>query len=114
MKNISKLAVTGFFLLALCGCHKDRAATPVVSSELVECASSLRYIAAAKEAWAKNSGAASNDTPTWDDLKRYLPRGGIPRCAGKGTYTIGTVGELPKCSIASHNEYFRTNQAPPP
>ena len=112
MKGFSKLSAVCFLFLAFCGCHKDQADVPVVSSEIAGCYGSLREIAGAKKVWAKESGAASISTPTWEDLKPYLAHG-PPRCPGNGTYTIGSTEELPKCSIASHNQYFQTNQPRP-
>jgi hypothetical protein len=56
----------------------------------------------AKEAWAANNDNTTNHTPTWDNLKPYFPdrwSNSIPVCPGGGTYTIGPVGEKPKCSI---------------
>jgi hypothetical protein len=43
----------------------------------------------------------SNLDPTWDDLWPYFPArwsNSIPICPAGGTYTIGPVGEKPKCS----------------
>jgi hypothetical protein len=106
VKGISKFSLAGLLLLALCGCHKDQGAIPVASREVAGCAGFLSAIVGAKEVWAKQSGAASNSTPTWDDLNRFFRR--PPNCPGGGTYTIGTLEELPKCSIESHNAYFLT------
>ena len=73
----------------------------------------MSHIDAAKRSWAQDHNAKLDDTPTEDDLLPYFRRS-MPRCPAGGTYTIGKVSELPQCSIAKHNEYFRANVAPSP
>jgi hypothetical protein len=71
------------------------------------CHDNLMRIELAKYDWASENDKTSNDIPTWDDLRPYLPdlpnsrhwSNGLPVCPAGGTYTIGRVGELPKCSI---------------
>ncbi len=109
MNCFSKIAVACLLPLIFCGCHKDQDGAPVVSIELASCAGGLEQIASAKEAWAKETGASSNSISSWDDLKPHFPHG-PPRCSKHGTYTIGAANELPKCTIASHNEYFLSQQ----
>lgn len=113
VKSISKLAAACLLLLAFCGCHKTAAENPAASDAAIACANSLRHITQAKAAWAQKTGASSNNTPTWDDLNRYLPRG-QPVCPVGGTYTIGTMAELPKCSIARHNQHLLSHLEPGP
>lgn len=96
-----------------CGCHKNEAEQPVENAAAIGCANSLRQIVQAKEHWAKHSGEGSNATPTWADLNSYF-RHPVPPCPEGGAYTIGTLGELPKCSIASHNDFFVSHQKPGP
>lgn len=67
------------------------------------CINNLRMIDAAKQQWALEKSKSASDTPTWDDLKPYLGRGGaIPHCPKGGEYTIGSVGQHPTCSIPGH------------
>jgi len=67
------------------------------------CISNLRLIDVAKQQWAVDNKKQNTDTPTWSDLKPYLGRNGaMPACPQGGTYTIGSVGEKPTCSIAGH------------
>jgi hypothetical protein len=68
----------------------------------ISCINNLRQIDAAKHMWAIEHNKADTDTPTEDDLKPYLSNGRIPVCPKGGTYTIGTVGEKPQCSIPGH------------
>ncbi len=74
------------------------------------CLNQLRQIDGAKVQWALKYDQATNHAPTWDDLRPYFIRARLPlACPDGGVYTIGRVGELPACSIASHMEYWRTN-----
>jgi hypothetical protein len=119
VKCIPKLAAASLLLLAFCGCHKsgNGAEQSAVDDATFRCAATLRVIDGAKHAWSERSGAASNATPSWDDLKPFFRPEPPPPCLGKGTYTIGALDELPKCSIAGHNDYFlselKKQQAPP-
>jgi len=66
------------------------------------CANNLRQFDGAKQQWALNNRQTKDDTPTWDDLCPYLggyPDRGMPTCPQGGVYTLGRVGEPPRCSI---------------
>jgi len=70
-----------------------------------ECINNLRLIDGAKQQWALEMGKKAADTPSWSDVKPYIARGpneAIPKCPSGGTYTIGTIGARPECSIAGH------------
>ena len=72
------------------------------SNKIPRCHDNLRRIELAKFNWAGNEAKTTNDTPTWDDLRLYFPdswSNGIPVCPAGGTYTIGRVGEQPRCSV---------------
>jgi len=77
------------------------------------CAGHLNSFVLAKKRWAEDHNAAATETPTFDDLEPYFRRG-MRMCPDDGTYTIGTVAELPKCSIAAHTEYFKAHPPPEP
>ena len=69
------------------------------------CVNNLRLLDAAKQQWALEYRKQSTDTPGVEDLRPYLGRGvngEMPACPNGGTYTFGTVGEKPTCSIAGH------------
>ena len=66
------------------------------------CINNLRQIDAAKQQWALEKSKKETDEPTADDLKTYLKHNELPHCPQGGEYTLGTVGEKPKCSIAGH------------
>ncbi len=53
----------------------------------------------AKQQWALKNHKSSNDVPTWKDIEPSLKAD--LRCPFGGTYTIGRVGDLPTCSLAS-------------
>ena len=65
------------------------------------CVENLRRIELAKQQWAVENHRTTNDVPTWDDLRPYIGKspGEVLRCPGGGTYTLGRVGEPPRCSI---------------
>src|SRR5262245_58333750 len=65
------------------------------------CINNLRVLDGAEETWAKEKGKTTNDIPVMTDLTNYMV--GIPKCPDGGTYTLGPVGQMPKCSIAKHN-----------
>lgn len=69
------------------------------------CMNNLRLIDGAKQSWALENNKKATDVPTWDDIQPYLGMGKLkskPRCPSGGEYTIGPVGELPRCSIPGH------------
>jgi hypothetical protein len=84
----------------------------VRTAKLPACQQNLRQIEIAKGLWADNESKSTNDTPAWSDLRFYLPdwmtnhvdwTNGRPTCPRGGTYTIGRVGESPRCSIGGYN-----------
>jgi septal ring factor EnvC (AmiA/AmiB activator) len=84
-----------------------RAAAPVddATSRMNACINNLRLIDAAKQQWALEQRKTAADVPGWEDLRPYVshgPNGALPTCPDGGTYTIGTVGEKPLCSIPRH------------
>jgi len=77
------------------------------------CINNLRQIDAAKNEWALEHNAKSNDIVTIKDIRPYIERernnpyikldakGNLPKCPSGGTYTIGKVGEPPTCSVGT-------------
>jgi hypothetical protein len=66
------------------------------------CINNLRLIESAKHQWMLDRGKTTNDVPTWDDIRSYLPNmwsNGVPVCPGGGIYTLGRVEESPTCSL---------------
>lgn len=72
------------------------------------CVNNLRIIDAAKDQWALEKNKTTNDTPTWSDLWPYIGRGGTNnslRCPLGGTYIIGRIGAVPKCSLGGYHVF---------
>ena len=113
VRNLTKLPAACLLLFAFCGCGKKEAAKPEADPATVACASHMLRIDRAKKNWAVKQGADTNATPTEDELNTLF-RHGMPTCPGGGAYIIGAVGELPQCSIAAHNEYFKAHLNPEP
>lgn len=77
------------------------------------CINNLRQIDAAKNEWALEHNAKSNNVVTINDIKPYIERernnpfikldakGNLPKCPSGGIYTIGKVGEPPTCSLGT-------------
>ena len=70
-----------------------------------QCINNLRQIDGAKQAWALDNNKTAEDTPTGQDLDKYLLKDSkfeSLHCLKGGTYTINKVGELPTCSVPEH------------
>ena len=66
------------------------------------CVNNLRILDSCKQEWALEHKKATNDIPTWDDLRPYIPNwwtNGMPVCPQGGIYIIGRIGKAPTCSI---------------
>ena len=69
---------------------------PLVTEPVSACVRRLRMLSGIKYIWARENNKSPDDLPTWADLRPFLGR--RPRCPQGGTYTLGRVGEPPKCS----------------
>lgn len=74
----------------------------IAAQQRNQCIANLRLIYAAKQVWALEKNKTDADTPTEQDLLPYIKGGVFPVCPAGGTYTIGTVGQSPTCSIPGH------------
>ncbi len=64
------------------------------------CIENLRQIAIAKEKWALSEDKKQGDPVYEEELKKYIDGGRLPVCPRRGgKYTVGTVGEIPTCSL---------------
>jgi competence protein ComGC len=102
-----------FALVAIPNCIKEPNTSPANA-----CINNLRQIDAAKNEWALEHNAKSNDVVTIKDIRPYIERernnpfikldakGNLPKCPSGGVYTIGEIGEPPTCSLG-------TNVTPP-
>lgn len=64
------------------------------------CQQNIRRIETAKEQWAMDNKVGYDAVPSWQDLARYLPA--QPVCPTNGAYTIGSMRELPTCSVGDN------------
>jgi len=81
--------------------------TPRVHASRNSCISILKQLDAAKATWALEQNKTTNDTPLDSDL--FGPSANIrdkEACPQGGTYTIGKVGEKPRCSLPMHSLDF--------
>jgi len=107
MRNRKVLTAFVFLLplaLAFCGCRSKSYAA------YESCYAKLRQIDGAKQMWALEHHKTTNDVPSWVDLQDYL-KYSPEKCPEGGTYSLGSIGELPHCSISTHDAYWRNNMA---
>lgn len=87
---------------------------PRKPQKLSQCFLNLSEINWCKTCWASDEHKTTNDTPTWNDLSDYLQRhgftNGIPVCPQGGTYTLGRIGEPPRCSIGGPDHSYVMDQ----
>jgi prepilin-type N-terminal cleavage/methylation domain-containing protein len=65
------------------------------------CINNLRQIDGAKEQWALENRKSTGDTIDQAQVDEYLKGQTTPICPANGTYTYGTVGTNPICSLAA-------------
>jgi prepilin-type N-terminal cleavage/methylation domain-containing protein len=66
------------------------------------CINNLRQIDGAKQQWALETKAASDATPTEDNVREYLKNNLMPTCpVGDASYNIQDVVTVPDCPNAS-------------
>lgn len=63
------------------------------------CRGNLRRIESAKRAVAGRTGV-SVGAVSWDDVVKEMG-GQMPRCPAGGDYSLGALGQLPRCSIGA-------------
>ena len=76
------------------------------------CIANLMLIEGAKSTWALENKKELGDVPSEAELfgpAQYLRE--RPECPQGGVYTVGAVGENPKCSIQEHNRQFEESHA---
>ena len=67
------------------------------------CLSNLREIDGAKTMLASAQGLTNGTAISKDQLLPYLRS--WPTCPSGGSYSIGKIGESPKCSYQAHRQY---------
>jgi hypothetical protein len=74
-----------------------------LTGQKVGCINQLKMLERAKITWALERKQTAADVPTWSALigpDREFQS--MPECLSGGTYTLGAVGEPPKCSVPGH------------
>ena|SRR5882724_12858094 len=66
------------------------------------CINNLRQLDGAKQQWALEKRKGTNDVPSVAEISPYVFHQEIPKCPVGGVYTLGPVGENPRCSITGH------------
>jgi hypothetical protein len=67
------------------------------------CLHNLRALDGAKQVWALERKKATNDVPTWQDIRPYMSeKEGFPTCPSGGKYNIGAVNTLASCTYPGH------------
>jgi len=70
------------------------------------CINNLKQIDGAKSTWQLENYKTTNDVPADSDIfgtNQYIRT--KPTCIEGGAYTLGRVGDRPKCSIPDHNAW---------
>lgn len=66
------------------------------------CQATLKSIYYAKQVWSMDRAGSPAKDPAWEDLvPKYIHE--KPKCLSGGTYILGSMNELPTCSINEHN-----------
>jgi hypothetical protein len=65
-----------------------------------DCIANLKQLETAKEQWAIENRKTTNDAPTMAEVTPFLRES--RSCRSGGVYTLGRVGEKPRCSIKGH------------
>jgi chromosome segregation ATPase len=89
-------------LQARAAVHSAAAVFSAEAQQRNACINNLRQIDAAKQQWALENKKTADAIPTAQDLSPYFKDGIFPVCPSGGTYMIGTVGEVPTCSVPGH------------
>ena len=73
------------------------------------CVNHLALIDGYKQQWALEYKKTTNDTPTWEELRLWLGTNyQMPVCPQGGTYTLGRVGESPRCSLGKSDPLYHS------
>ncbi|MEJ0088705.1 MAG: hypothetical protein WDM80_02985 [Limisphaerales bacterium] len=73
----------------------------IIHSAAHDCINNLKQIDLAKNQWAIDHNAKTNEVVTMDALTDYLGSTTKLICPSGGTYIIGKISELPTCSLGT-------------
>ena len=99
MRSLLPLTISTVVLILAAGC--DSPDHSGLSRH--RCRDQLKSIEGAMRTWMLEKRKTTNDVPADSDLfgaTLYVRE--KPECPNGGTYTIGKVGEKPRCSIKGH------------
>ena len=65
------------------------------------CIANLKQVDGAKTLWALDTGASTGATVVMTDIVTAYIKA-TPSCPAGGTYTIGTIGTEPVCTVSGH------------
>jgi hypothetical protein len=103
--NLLLAVATGFLFVRNARLEQD-----LRNSRIDLCIANLERLDIVKEEWASENKKGPGDNVSLKDLIRphIESLSAKPRwkaiCPSGGTYTIGSIGSPPKCSIAEHNK----------
>jgi hypothetical protein len=86
---------------------------PPHMGSVLACKHFLGEIAEAKRSWSLQTNSQTHSVPTEADLAPFLRGGVLPLCPTGGTYTLGAVNELPRCSHADKGHRLEPPAASP-
>ena len=73
-----------------------------MTAQRTACIRNLREIDGAKETWALENKKSADSAADDAAVNGYM-KGGAPSCPGGGSYTYGSIGANPVCSIPGHS-----------
>ena len=75
---------------------------PVVGPAGNSCINNLRQIDGAKQQWALEYKQTNGTLVPIAEVVPYIKGNALPLCPQGGLYSVGKVGEPPKCSVSGH------------
>jgi hypothetical protein len=103
------LILVGVFAFSLAALLVPNLVHPRSTKASNPCVNNLRNIDGAKQNWYLENGRPANRQPTWDDIVPWLADGTnhsvMLKCPDGGVYSLGKLGESPKCSYPEHSQY---------
>lgn len=96
MRSRCLSVIASSLLWLLCGISCKKEST-------TSCLANLRMIDGAKVMLASEHSLTNGTYISREDLLPYVRH--WPSCPNNGEYTIGRIGESPKCSYPSHSKY---------
>ncbi len=70
------------------------------------CINNLRQMDGAQEQYALEQKLATGSTADTTAVVGYLKGSALPQCPAAGTYTWGTIGTIPSCSLSSSGHSY--------